>query len=102
MGKKAKTKSTHKQEQEPAMTNEIETKLGGINQNLININQKLDRLPCTSNDPKINPQERISALETNQDGMKKRMGIVEKLAGGLVLVFGAIAAWFKASGGDTP
>ena len=87
------------------MTDRIERELGGIKVNLENINKNIvdlrNEMPCRNLDPNINPQERISKLETNQKEMKSRMGIVEKLAGGLVLVFAAIAAWFKATGGKT-
>ena len=95
MGDKAKTKST----QEPKMTNGIERELGGIKVNLENINKKLDKLPCNTDDQKQNPMSRLTALETNQKDMKARMGTVEKIGAGIALVLGGIAAWFKATGG---
>lgn len=87
--------------------------LGGINANLKNINDSLtllrDEMPCRSNDPNINPQARLTALETTQAEMKKQMGIVKKIGIGIsallasaALLLGAIAAWFKASDGGSP
>jgi len=80
--------------------------LGGINQSLENINAAIillrEEMPCRSLDKDINPQSRLTALETKQDEMKKRMGIVEKIGMGIVLVLGAVAAWFKADAGGSP
>jgi len=80
----------------------IARELGGINQNLTNLNAAIvllrEEMPCRSNDKDINPQARLTALETRQEEMRKRMSIVEKIGLSIVAVLTAVAAWFKAQG----
>lgn len=78
--------------------------LGGINENLTNINAAIaalrDEMPCRSSDPRINPASRLARLETTQESMKKEMGIVKKIGAGIASIFTAVAAWFVMKGGD--
>lgn len=80
--------------------------LGGINAKLDNIDKSLtelrDEMPCRSPDPRINPSSRLARIETRQDEMKKRMGIVEKIGMSIVAVALAVAAWFKTDAGGSP
>jgi hypothetical protein len=61
------------------------------------IDVKFDGLPCGKKNG--NPLTRIAILEQRVKENEKRMGIVEKIGGGIAALLTAAAAWFTARGG---